>query len=218
MDRHEYESHPSRKLRQELAWGGIIGPVVFVAAFIVAGALRPGYSPIHQAISALGTGPDGWQEDIPAIILGVLLLAFAASFFLSMRTVLTEASLVPSTILLVIFALVWITAGFFTAAPPTRTVHTVVSVIGELAAIAALLIIGVGLWHARTWRVWSVASIIAAIVALVLVILTFRTSRRSIPAPDRLGGLMERLLVVAIFLWFIAFSWKLAHTTPERGD
>jgi hypothetical membrane protein len=35
------------------------GPILFVVAFTVDGLLRPFYSPIHQAISDLGVGPNG---------------------------------------------------------------------------------------------------------------------------------------------------------------
>ncbi len=205
-------SHPPRA--QVLAWCGIIGPVLFVAAVTIAGAVRPGYSPIHQAISALGTGVNGWQEDVPAIILGVSLLAFAASFFLAMRAVLAPASRLAGTILLATGALVWITVGFFTAAPPTRTVHTIASVIGEVAGIAALAVIGIGLRGARPWRAWSIYSLVTAAVALVTLMATFKTSQRSIPASERMGGLMERLLVIEILLWFVAFAVKLVRTEP----
>jgi hypothetical protein len=40
------------KLFRWLALGGVVGPLVFVATITIAGALRPGYSPIQQAISA----------------------------------------------------------------------------------------------------------------------------------------------------------------------
>jgi hypothetical membrane protein len=205
------EPQPSGAIIRLLAWGGIIGPILFVAAFTIAGALRPGYSPISQAISALGTGPDGWQEDIPAIILGLLLLAFTVSFFLAMRTVLPTTSRIIGTILLAIFSLVWITVGVFTAAPSTRTVHTIVSVIGEIAAITALFVIGVGLRAAPAWRAWSIYTIVTAVVALVTLLLTFITSQRSISASLRIGGLLERLLVVEILAWLVAFGVKLAR-------
>lgn len=34
-------------------WGGIAGPTVFTAAWVIGGALEPGYSPSHDAISRL---------------------------------------------------------------------------------------------------------------------------------------------------------------------
>jgi hypothetical membrane protein len=209
--KNSLELPPSRSLIRLLAWGGIIGPILFVAAFTIAGALRPGYSPISQAISALGTGVNGWQEDIPAIILGILLLAFTLSFFLAMRSVLPATSRVIGSVLLAIVALVWITVGIFTAAPSTRTVHTIASVVGEVSAIAALFVIGIGLRAAPSWRAWSVYTIATAVVALVTLLLTFITSQRSLSASVRIGGLLERLLVVEILAWFVAFGVKLAR-------
>lgn len=129
-----------------------------------------------------------------------------------MRTVLSAASRVIGTILLAIFSLVWITVGVFTAAPPTRTVHTIASVVGEVAAIAALIVIGIGLRAAPAWRAWSIYTIVTAAVALVTLLLTFITSQRSLSASVRIGGLLERLLVVEILLWFMAFGVKLVRT------
>lgn len=42
-----------RSLRADrmLAWAGILGPIVFVATFTVAGWLRPGYSALGEAVS-----------------------------------------------------------------------------------------------------------------------------------------------------------------------
>ena len=39
--------------RQVLAWGGVVGPTGFVAAWATAGALAKGYSPVHESISRL---------------------------------------------------------------------------------------------------------------------------------------------------------------------
>lgn len=34
-------------------WGGVAGPILFVAAWVLGGAIEPGYSPVHDAISRL---------------------------------------------------------------------------------------------------------------------------------------------------------------------
>ncbi|HEY3034239.1 MAG TPA: hypothetical protein VGJ54_06230, partial [Streptosporangiaceae bacterium] len=36
--------------------GGVVNPVAFVIIYTLVGALRPGYSPVHQSISDLGVG------------------------------------------------------------------------------------------------------------------------------------------------------------------
>src|SRR5258706_5839403 len=69
--------------------GGVINPIAFVLTYTVAGFLRPGYSPIHQAISDLGVGSNGSLLDTLAVISGLLLIAFVVGFALSMRRVLS---------------------------------------------------------------------------------------------------------------------------------
>lgn len=200
------------RLARLLALGGIVGPIVFIAAFTIAGAIRPGYSPIHRAISALGTGATGWQEDVPALILGVMLLCFTASFVLLMRTVMAKTSLVLSTILLTVFALVWITVAIFTSAPATVGIHTIASIVGEIAVLVAFVLVGSALRKAPGWRGWSAYSLIAGAVTLIILVVTYIAARPSIPASLRLGGLTERIMVIEILIWFVAFGWKLFRT------
>jgi hypothetical protein len=84
---------PKPRRNQAARWliliGGVINPIVFVLAYTVAGLLRPGYSPIHQAISDLGVGPNGSLLDTIAVLHALLLIAFAVGFALLMRQVLT---------------------------------------------------------------------------------------------------------------------------------
>ncbi|MBP2708219.1 DUF998 domain-containing protein [Microbispora sp. RL4-1S] len=53
-----------------LSLTGVIGPVLSVVVFTVAGMLRPGYSPVHQAISALGNGTGGLLIDAAGVLMG----------------------------------------------------------------------------------------------------------------------------------------------------
>lgn len=48
--------------RHALAWGGVVGPTGFVAAWATAGALTTGYSPVQEAISRLSAvrAPTRW--------------------------------------------------------------------------------------------------------------------------------------------------------------
>jgi hypothetical membrane protein len=39
--------------RRPLAWAGVVGPVAFVAGWMTAGGLTPGYSPIEEPVSRL---------------------------------------------------------------------------------------------------------------------------------------------------------------------
>jgi hypothetical membrane protein len=69
-----------------LALGGVVGPLLFTGAYILAGVLRPDYSPIHQAISDLGVGPNAWLVDGSLVINCLLLLGFTVSFAWYMRS------------------------------------------------------------------------------------------------------------------------------------
>jgi hypothetical membrane protein len=185
---------------------GIVGPVIFVAAIFVAGAVRPGYSAIGTAISALGTGANGWQEDVPALILGVCLLGFVVAFVWSMTGVVRRSVVAWSATMLALLALVWITVSVFTSAPATRGVHTAASLIGELAAVAALAIVGFGLRRQAPWKTESRVSLIAAAVSLAALIVTFATSQRRLSESLQLGGLFERILVVVVLAWCAYFA------------
>jgi hypothetical membrane protein len=58
-----------------LALAGVVGPIVFVGVFTLAGFLRPGYSPIHQATSDLVGGQGAWLLNVSAVITGLLLIS-----------------------------------------------------------------------------------------------------------------------------------------------
>src|ERR1051326_4746317 len=58
-----------------LALAGVVGPMLYVGVFTLAGFLRPGYSPVRQAVSALGVGTNAWLLNTDAVVFGVLLFA-----------------------------------------------------------------------------------------------------------------------------------------------
>jgi hypothetical membrane protein len=68
-----------------LAVGGVLGPVLFVLTFMVAGLLRPGYSPIDQAISDLGVGENAWLLNGSLVALGFLLVGFSSALYRGIR-------------------------------------------------------------------------------------------------------------------------------------
>jgi len=99
--------------------GGVINPIAFVLTYTVAGFLRPGYSPIHQAISDLGVGSNGSLLDTLAVISGLLLIAFVVGFALSMRRVLTLGWRWFGSAFLGLRGLALVTTAIFTEAPST---------------------------------------------------------------------------------------------------
>jgi hypothetical membrane protein len=125
--------------------GGVVNPIAFVLVYTVAGILRPGYSPIHQQISDLGVGPNGSLLDTIGVLHGLLLIAFAVGFALSMRRVLNVGWRWSSAALLVLPGLMLVTAGIFTDAPSTVAIHSLASIVGLVSTMSAFIVIGLGL-------------------------------------------------------------------------
>jgi len=57
---------------------GIVGPLLFVVAFLVDGAIRPGYRPTYHLVSALALGPGGWVQTVNFVVCGILVVVAAA--------------------------------------------------------------------------------------------------------------------------------------------
>jgi len=208
--------------------GGVLNPVAFVAAYTVAGMLRPGYSPIHQAISDLGVGPHGQVMDAVAAIHGLLLVVFAAGFATLLGSAMGSA-LRPgwrrlAAALLVVRGLAGVTTAGFTEAPATVAIHSLATIVALLSMLAAFLVVGLGLRRngdarrdARLRR-WGRDSLVFAAVAVLLVVVMFWLfNPRSPAAPTRLGGLAERAVSVETLAWYVVFGWRLFRTGRLAG-
>ena len=127
-----------------LALGGVLGPLIFVVAVTVAGLLRPGYSPMHQAISDLGVGRRPWLLNVPLVVMGAALIACSAGLLRAIGPLLGDPWRWICSGLLTLPGLGFAWAGIFTEAPATLTLHWIVGM--PLVGIGA---IG-GFWR---WRI-----------------------------------------------------------------
>ncbi len=59
-------------------WAGVIGPVAFVAVFLVEGLIRPGYDAMRLQVSYLSLGEGGWVQVLSFLVCGGLVVAFAS--------------------------------------------------------------------------------------------------------------------------------------------
>lgn len=75
-----------RSTTRWLLTGGVIGPVLFVVAFLVEGATRPGYDSMRQFVSLLSPGDLGWQQVANFLVSGILVICGA----LGLRRVMTQ--------------------------------------------------------------------------------------------------------------------------------
>jgi hypothetical membrane protein len=206
------------RISRWLVLGGVVGPIVLCVDFTVAGLIRPGYSPIHQAISDLGIGSNGWLLNVSAVISGLLLVVFAVGFSLSMRAVLSRGWRWLSAILLALHGLGFAIAGTFTEAPATLAIHWLVGAnLGFFGPVLAFLVVGLALRRDAQWRAWSSYTIVACLVTMMLVGVTFWVfTPGTTLASAHLGGLMERLSVVEIEAWYVVVGWRLFVLAGSR--
>lgn len=200
---------------RRLALTGVVGPILSVLVFTVAGALRPGYSPVRQAISALGTGPDGQALDAVGVAMGVGLIVFAGVFVTLMRPVLRPGVRWFATVCIALDGLGVAIAGMFTSAPGTVALHTVGASLGTASTVIAFAVVGIALRKDARWRRWGVYSLTAAVVAVALVAVEYAFLMPRSPLHSlHVGGLLERADFCWHYAWYVAFGWRLFRGTP----
>jgi hypothetical membrane protein len=219
-------AHESDGVTRWLALGGVIGPVVFVLMFTLAGVLRPGYSPIHQAVSDLGVGSNPWLLNGPLVLLGLLLTAFVVGFDRGVGTAIGGAWRWVCVVLLALPGFGYAVGGIFTEAPATVAIHWMVGMpLLAVGSVVGFLVTGLRLRRQDGWRGWGIYSVSASVATLVLIGIMFWVfTPSSLLGPLQLGGLLERILFLEILAWYLAFGWRLsrkespsASATPVAG-
>jgi hypothetical membrane protein len=189
-----------------LALGGAIGPLIFVVACTIAGFLRPGYSPLHQAISDLGVGSLAWLLNVPLIMMGLLLIACSAGILRALGPALGDPWRWVCSGLLALPGLGFAWAAIFTEAPATVTLHWVVGMpLIAIGSIAGFLITGIRMRRLDSWRGIGTYSIAAGVASLALIMIMFGTWTLGI------GGLTERVYFIEIMAWYVIVGWRLAN-------
>jgi hypothetical membrane protein len=77
----EASEAPSRRVARALAWFALAGQALFIASWIVSGALQPGYSHVRSAISELGAGDvlHPWIVNAGLVLVGLSVAALGAA-------------------------------------------------------------------------------------------------------------------------------------------
>jgi hypothetical protein len=194
--------------------GGVIGPLLFIVAFLIEGATRPNYSAWHHVVSSLSQGESGWMQITNFIVCGAFVLGFA---FGLKRVFRTGRGSIWGPILLGIFGLCLIGAGFFVTDPllgyppsalSTPTVHGILHNLLSLFVFASL--IAVCFLLARrfagdsAWRGWAFYSVATGILVTVFFILTDVVASLNGPA-----GLIQRICIIIGWTWISLFAFRL---------
>jgi len=203
-----------------LLLGGIVGPVLFVAVILVAGAIRQGYDPVRQYVSLLSLGDGGWVQSANFVLAGLLIAAFGVG----LRRTASEdragrwmARFVTAAGLGLIWNGIFATdpaQGYPAGAPPGlptsqgwhATLHYLGSVVvfGGLAAASALSAwrgIGTGRLSSIGWAAYSLlggAIVLGGWIGPFLIVGPYGI------APT--AGLLQRLTIVAGMQWLVVVA------------
>lgn len=202
-----------------LTAAGIAAPLLWAAAVIYCGAVRPGYNPVTQFISELaerGSSTESVMRITAFYLPGVLIVMFGV-------LLLTRSAGLPVAALLIIHGAGRLTAGTFPCDPGcpvpgssvSQVVHNAAGMLSVITLLAAALFCSFHLRkigrHRFAW--YSLVSAIVGTVFLVLMV---------VDAPTRSHvGLFQRLSFGIMFLWLGAFAlsiWpsRIKATDPRR--
>lgn len=191
---------------------GILAPVLWAAAIIFCGSLRPEYNHLTQYISELGERGSSteliirYAGFVPTGLMHVAFAAFLYAVFKGSRLAAVAA------LLLAINGLARIGAGIFPcevgcAGPRlliSQKLHSISSGVGFLALIGAAILWGILLKRYRSLRWLSLYSVASGILGLVFLLVMLWDAELRINT-----GLYERLSTGILSLWVFVFAVRL---------
>ena len=199
-----------------LALGALAGPVLFTLAWLILGAVSPGYtvagiwispySAITQPISGLGLGETARYMNPAFIISGLLLLAGVFGVVLTLPPGGRPAARIASGTLLALSPVGLIIIGLFTLETPVM--HLFGAMLVLAAPVISFLITGLLLRRLPGWHRFGNGLLFAAPLTLVLfVVYNLSFNQAAVAAGHGVAGLTQRLLFVEILAWFVAMGW-----------
>jgi hypothetical membrane protein len=209
---------------KRLLYTGIVGPLTFIALFLVEGFTRPGYSQWRNLVSQLATGPLGWMQVLNFLLCGSLVMSCAIAMRFALRG--TRGSIgVP--LLMGMFATSLLVAGVFVTdpsqgypvgAPDVHTTHGLVHGFAGLAAFLTLAAAAFAMgWHftadprERRWMIYSIA---IGVFIMVSFPASFVLSAQLPGAP---GGVFQRMTIICGWTWLAAVAWHVSRVTTLSG-
>jgi Protein of unknown function (DUF998) len=206
----------SRDWSRRLALGAVAGPILFTVAWLILGALSPGYtvsgtwispySAISQPISGLGLGETARYMNTAFVISGVLLLAGVIGVARTLPPGGRPVARIVSAILLGLAPVGLIIVGLFTLDSPLR--HLAGAMLVLATPVVSFLVTG---WYLRGvpgWHRFGNRLLLASPVTLVLfIVYNLSFSQAAVAAGHGVAGLTQRLLFVEILGWFVAMGW-----------
>jgi hypothetical protein len=204
---------------------GVAAGPVFVAAFLVEGAVRDGYRPLRHPVSSLALGSRGWIQTGNFAVAGMLFLAGAAGLAragdpaASRRTApaligaagagLLGAALFPTD---PVSGYPPQTPDALTGLSRTGTAHNVAAVPVFFGLPAAALASSWRSWRAgqRRFGLYSAGTAVTMLATMALAAAGFGQSPRLV----HFGGLFQRASIITGFAWLTALFVRALQRAP----
>lgn len=191
---------------------GILGPIIYIAAVFLGGALRNDYSPFYNAISELSMAgvPNKILMDVLFGIYNVFIVIFGIGAYLD-STADKSRKFKSAAIMLAVLGILGLLVLVFTQDPrgtPATlggTLHIVLSGISSALTIIAIVLIGLSLKSYKEFNKFYWYSYASAVL-----IFTFGgITASAIASNGAYGGLFERITIFLFMIWLIIFSYIL---------
>lgn len=203
------------------------GPTVFVGVFLIEGALRPGYSPLSEYVSALALGPRGWLQIASFILCGAGVMGLAA---LTRRALRARRAGRVGAVLLGIIGACLLASGPFVmdpagTSPAAQTPHGLVH--GILGGVVFLLMPVVPFVlagplrppAAPRWAWWAMLGLGAVTAIADAVFIAVTKSPNLVTATEPFGGLIQRTVLIPFMAWCVVLALVLAKPhVPTHHD
>ena len=200
---------------------GVLGPLLFVGLSTLAGLLRPGYSPVNEAISDLGAGPNAWVQNANFALSGMLFVVFAAGLYPRLRPFFSRGRLLTYLGMFALSGIGLMGAAYFTVPvstdPPSQqlidgVLHGVCFALVFVPLSLALILTGRRLRAAPGWHGSGIHAQAAGWATLALFFVVY-----ALLAVDGLyGGLVLRGMVLVAFSWHVVTGWRLFAARRAR--
>ncbi len=212
----------SRHLRRWMLWSGLAAPLCVATSIVAASLARPSISLMHQSISLLSEGPQGFFERLGFVIGGILILLFAGAvhqLWPMARSLVTAQRATGGGLLAAGLAIQQGPApahGFRIASPwgtltGVGVVHIVAAAVFFGALVISCLTVAQMLYSNPRWRHQAFYSAFSG--AAIMLLLPAFVITADLGGPS--GGL-ERLAGFVAALWQIwLVRWLQGHAAPR---
>jgi Protein of unknown function (DUF998) len=207
---------------------GVAGGPVFVAVFLLEGAVLDGYRPLRHPVSSLALGPRGWIQAGNFAVAGTLFLAGAAGLARAGDAAASSRAapaLIGAAGAGLIGAAVFTTdpvSGYPPGTPDGLIQPSAAGIAHNLAAVpvfvglpAAALASGWQSWRGGRHRfgLYSAGTAVTMLATMALAGAGFGQSPRLV----KIGGLFQRASIITGFAWLAALSARALRRTSSTA-